>query len=203
MDANSESPPDYWPPKNGQCEMPELKLTFLSVFLMIHRGLGGGGPKNGTSYALVMNYVRIVDKLVIDYNLAREQMVIWAATPNEVIGPLLVAIGHFESCVSGAVRAIDFARRIRKDKNGPGIVPKGVAVLSDAVYKSVNDMRNSVEHLDGDILDGTLSGGVPICLVVRPKAIELAGAQITFAELADWITQLHAIADKLAYYRES
>ena len=174
----------------------------VSLFLMIHRFLAGGGSRNATSFALVMNSVRIVDKLVTDYSLAHAQMVAWATTPNEVMGPLFLAIGHFESCVSGMVRAIDFARRIRKDQNGPRVIPNKSTVLSDAVYKPINTIRNSIEHLDQDILEGTLSGGVPICLVVRPSAIELSGTQITFAELADWITQLHAISNTLAHYRE-
>ena len=149
-----------------------------------------------------MNFVRITDKLVVDYGHARDQMVLWASAPNEVIGNLLLAVGHFESCVGSCVRAIEFGRRIRADRNGPGIIPKGLSVLSDAVFNRVNRMRNSIEHLEGDILKGTLGDG-PICLAVRPKAIELGVDRITFDELAEWITELHGIADQLVHYREA
>ena len=203
MDSMPDRTEAQWPGKNGRCEMPDLsKLSFLSVFLMIHRALAAGGPKDRTSYALVMNFVRIVDKLVADYGLARDQMVLWANTPNEVIGHLLVAVGHFESCVGSCVRAIEFGRKIRSDRNGPRIIPRGLPVLSDAVFNRINGMRNSTEHLEGAILKGTLADG-PICLAVRPKSIELGGEQVNFDELADWITQLHGIADQLAHFREA
>ena len=183
--------------------MPDVSgLRFLSLFFMIHRFLASGSPRDRTSYAFVMNFVRIVDKLVVDYGHVREQMVIWATTPNEVLGNLLLAVGHFESCIGSCVRAIEFGRRIRADRNGPRIIPRGLAVLSDAVFNRVNRMRNSIEHLEGDILAGTL-GDHPICLAVRPKAIELGDDRITFDELAAWIAELHGIADQLAHFREN
>src|SRR5262245_25813088 len=113
VDANKESTVGSWPPKDGQCAMPDLgDLPYLSVFFAIHRYLAGGGPTDRKSYALVANYIRIVDKAVIDYGLAREQMELWATTPNEAFGHLPIAIGHFESCLAAMVRAVEFARRV-------------------------------------------------------------------------------------------
>jgi hypothetical protein len=149
-----------------------------------------------------MNFVRIVDKLVLDYGHAREQMVMWATTPNGVIHPLLLATGHFESCIGSCVRAIEFGRRIRADQNGPRSVPRGRQVLSDSVFTRLNRTRNSIEHLEGDILKGALRDG-PLCLAVRHNAIELGEDRISFGELADWITELHGIADQLAQFRQS
>ena len=65
------------------------------------------------------------------------------------------------------------------------------------MFNCVNRMRNSIGHLEGDILKGTLGDG-SIRLAVRPKAIELGEDRITFDELAEWITRLHGIADQLA-----
>ena len=48
MDSMPDRTEAQWPEKNGRCEMPDLsKLSFFSVFLMIHRFLAGGDRRTG------------------------------------------------------------------------------------------------------------------------------------------------------------
>ena len=193
-----------WPKKDGVCHMPELpKLSFNSLFLMIHRALAGGGPKSPKSSALVMNYVRLVDKAVIDYNNARVALQTFVSTSNDVVGPIFVVIGHLESCIETLVRAINFGRAIRKDGTMPGVVPRKLRVLSDTVYKPLNDFRNGIQHLDRDVLAGRIVPPNPMCLIVKDGGTtELLGMNMGLAEIADWIKELHELATALAYYRE-
>lgn len=150
-----------------------------------------------------MNFVRIVDKLVIDYNLARDAMVMWATTPNEVMGPILPAIGHFESCVNGLGRALRFSAAIHRDQVGPKIAADGLTDLNSNVGKRIAGMRNSIEHLDERLTEGQLTGNMPRCLVPEQGGIRLYREFIRYPELAEWIGQLHAIAEKVAYFKES
>lgn len=189
-----------WP---TQCGMPDLSVhsPTNSLVLMLNRGLSGGGPKNYHSYALVMNFVLIVDKLLIDYGNARDAMQEFVSTPNEHMSPLFVAIGHLETSIATMIRAISFARAIRGDKNGPP-VPRRIPVLSDTVYSRLNGMRNAIEHLDEEARNLDACKELPLCLVIENDRMHLFEETIEFAPFAKWIGRLHQLASDIARFKE-
>lgn len=189
-----------WPTK---CDAPDLSSLEqkLTINLMLNRAFVGGGPSNGRSFALVVNYVRVVDALVIDYNQFRGSLHEYVTTPNTHISPLFNAISDAEECVSNLLRAIRMARRIRKDKLGPH-VEKTITVLRDAIVKRVEDFRNEIQHLDNVLVGGTWQPPDPHCLVTRNDRLELYGKEILYSDLATWITSLHALSVNLAQYKE-
>ena len=148
------SSPGQWPPKT--CEMPDLPRlnSKTSLTLLLNRVFAGGGPKDPKSYALVMNFIRVVDVLVTEYESARESLAKFVNTPNDVISPLLVATGSFELCITTMVRAVNLGRRIRRGRRGPTISKK-MSVLSDTVWERVNGMRNAIEHIDSELANGS------------------------------------------------
>ena len=181
--------------------MPDLSglNSKTSLTLLLNRTFAGGGPKDSRSYALVMNFIRVVDVLVTEYESARESLTEFVNTPNNVISPLLVATGSFELCITTMVRAINLGRRVRKDIR----IARKMAVLSDVVWGRVNDMRNAIEHIDGQIANNTWVPGEPVCLIVKNDRLELIGKEIEYSELAGWITQLQKLSENLAHYKES
>jgi hypothetical protein len=64
---SSVSAAGQWPPTT--CEMPDLSnlSANASLTFVLNRVFAGGGPKDPKSYALVMNFIRIVDHFVAEY----------------------------------------------------------------------------------------------------------------------------------------
>jgi hypothetical protein len=202
MESDSTGAGLTWPTR---CEMPDPSGLFskTSIDVALNRMFCGGGPRDGTSHALLMNFNRVVDLLIADYEAARESLI--AAT--EMTGGLplpafLRAISNFENCVTTATRAIHFGQRLSKRSRGE-IIPRKLAVLSKSVEDRVREMRNAIEHLDGQITDGTLKSGGAHCLMPKEDRIELAGHLICFAELAEWVRELHGLATATAQYKEA
>ena len=191
-----------WPPKT--CEMPDLSglNAKVSLTLLLNRTFRGGGPKNPKSYAFVMNFIRIADKLIVDYERTRAALNEYLSTPNNVISPLIYATNNCESCVTTMVRAIKPGHRIRRDQNGPTIARK-MSVLSDSVWHRVNGVRRAIEHFDERIRDNTWVPGDPLCLLLKSDRLELMGEEILYVELADWVRELNDLAIQLAHYEES
>jgi len=118
-----------------------------------------------------------------------------------VIAPLFKASGHLETCIGAVWRAINFARRMRNDKNSP-IIPKRLPVLSKTVEKLISNIRNTIQHAEDKIKKNQMVEGGAIFLVVKSAALEIAGTEITYADLSNWIKELHCLASSLADYHE-
>lgn len=183
--------------------MPDLSgLNARISLLLVSNWALGGGARDPKSNAYVMSFVRVVDKLLLDYERARAALTEYVSSPNTLITPLIRATNECESCVSTMIRAINLGRRIRGDRNGPP-VQRRVTVLSGRVSSKVNDMRNAIEHVDGQIADDAWVPGEPLCLLLKNDRLELAGVEIRYAELAEWTQQLNDIALRLAQYKEA
>ncbi|MEW6586531.1 MAG: hypothetical protein AB1442_13095, partial [Nitrospirota bacterium] len=161
----------------------------------------GGGPQDTKSYALVSNFIRIVDKLLIDYSNVYKHMTELAKKRNTFMWSIISATSHCESLISSMVRAIRLGRRIRKDRNSPPMA-KGIEVLSDPVWNRVNAFRKAIEHIDEIIAQNKWSAGDPVCLLLKSDRAELRGEQILYSELAGWVKQLYDLASGLSTYRE-
>lgn len=197
MSSNSKE----WPPLN--CQMLDLNNLkgSPSLALFLNRYFRGGGPKDEKSYALVMNFVRIVDKILIDYHVIYEQMQgVSKVRDNSSMWKMISATSYCESLISNIVRAIRLGRRIRRHQSSPPIAK--MEVLSDGVWDRINTLRRAIEHIDEDIADNTWREGNPVCLLLKNDAIELQGAIIYYTELSEWVKQLYNLATSLAIYIE-
>jgi hypothetical protein len=184
--------------------MPDLSglNAKASLTLLLNRMFAGGGPKALKSYAFVMNFIRLADKLIIEYERTRTALNEYVNTPNNVISPIIYATNNCESCITTMVRAIKLGHRIRRDQNGPTIMRK-IPVLSDSVWSRVNKMRVAIEHIDDGFCGSTWVPGDPPCLLLKSDRLELIGEEILYVELADWVRQLSDLAIQLALYKES
>jgi hypothetical protein len=189
-----------WPPKNN--EMPDLSA--LDGKLILNQALNTmfrrAGPSDRLAKALWLNYVRLVDQTLWEYKAARESLQEYVETPNNVISPLFRTIAHLEACINTTWRAIRFARRMRRNKNSPRI--DKLPVLSDTVASQIDKLRNAIEHLENKILNGAIAEGEPTTLIAKSDGIELAGIEIFYLELANWIKELHSLAESIIDYRE-
>jgi hypothetical protein len=187
-----------WP---SRCDAPDLsKLSHhVSLTFVLRRVFTRGGPSNPVSFALVMNFVRIVDALRDDYQRMRDALHEYVTTPNNVISPLFYAISHAEECTTNLLRAIRLGQRIRSDRHGPRV--SKLRVLASPIERRVRDFRNEIEHIDRLLVAGE-NPPAPHCLMVKNDRLDLYGKEIMYAELAAWITSLHALSEELATYQE-
>jgi hypothetical protein len=191
-----------WVPTTN--EMPDIAdlNPKLSLAFMLNRFFGGSGPTNKNSYALVMNFIRVVDLLVDEYKNARERLSQFTNRENNtVMSPLYFATGSFENAVTTMARAIKFAQRIRNDRNGPEVARR-LVVLSGDVFSRVNGMRNAIEHLDNKIVGQTLGPNDFVCLILTNQKALAEDIEIQYSEFATWIRDLHALASELLKYKE-
>lgn len=191
-----------WPPTT--CDMPDLSGFFAgnSLDYALNRAIRGGGPKDLKAHALTMNFVRLVDHLIVCYENARRLFLEYLAQSQVSLAHVLRLTCDMEECVHLAVRAVRFARRMRNHRAAPEVGK--LRILADSVFSRLNNMRNAMEHWEERILDRkrTMAEGDPVCLMVKNDVIELLGQEISYKDLAAWITELHKLAGDVAQYQE-
>jgi len=190
-------------------EIPELSdLKSQSVLLAVNRFFRGAGPKDWKAWALVLNYVRLVDLAVTEYEIARKAILEFASS-NEtlLLDRPIQASGHFETSVTATKRAIDHLKALRSHREVPqrlkDLIPRGIIVLSGNVETKVTTMRHAIQHLEKDIKNGNISPGQAIALSPKEHNIELGRCSIRYSDLADWLRELHSLSVKLTSYWES
>lgn len=191
--------------------IPDLsELKPRSTFFLVNYIFRGAGPKHREAYALVMNFVRLVDLAISEYELARKAMLQFKETTESLaLGQAIRASGHYEVCVSALKRAIDHLKAIRGHPMVPlvpqslqDLLPRGINVLSGRVESQVTDLRNAIQHLEKVIKKGEILEGQAIALAVNEDDIELGSNKILHSDLAKWLQELHELSSKVAKYWE-
>jgi hypothetical protein len=188
-----------WPPT--VCGLPDLSALRQDKMLRLaeRKIVGMTGPPVWLTETLRINYVRVTDHLIHEYEKTREELTLYV---NEAGSGflrtlhLIRATGHFEAAVTNMVRAIGLARRLRRAKDGPPI-EKNVQVLRDDVANRVGDLRNAIEHIFGSNSDPV----PPAWLILKNEKCELEGIEILYGDFAHWIEQLDKIAVEAAEYQ--
>ena len=188
--------------------IPNLaELRPRSTFFAVNRLFRGAGPQNPEAYALVVNFVRLADLAINEFELGREAILQFkASNENLALGRAIRASSHFETCISTLKRAIDHLKAIRGHRKVPPslkyLLPRGINVLSGDVESQVANMRHAIQHLEGRIKKGEILAGQPIILAINENDIELGAYRIRYSDLADWLKELHNLASKVSNYWE-
>jgi hypothetical protein len=66
------------------------------------------------------------------------------------------------------------------------------------VVKRVGSIRDAIEHLDEQLLDGRIREKEPVALVLKAAHLELGRQQVGYIELAEWLTGLYRLASVVA-----
>jgi hypothetical protein len=174
-----------------------LQLTLFQIT--------GRVPGDYKVYALVLNFVRLVDLALMDFENCRTSLLrYWRRIDNSTVplGFLILGAGHFEACITNLNRAIEFLKAMRGysglNPSTHALVRQRYAVLNGHVEKAVADIRNAIQHLYGEVKKGSISEGQPIF----PSSSEVDGMKlgphkIVFSDLASWLTELHTISGNL------
>ena len=189
--------------------IPDLSgLKPFSVTFMMYHVFAGGGPKGHEAYGLLMNFVRLVDLTIREYENGRMALNQFVATDDfSSLGFFFRASAHFEVCISTLKRSMNHLIRMRRERkiSQPlkDLLPKTLRGRKvERVRDDVRVLRDAIQHLEERILKGETPTGKPIALMPCEDCVELGGYRILYSDLAKWLRELHGCARKLSRYRE-
>ena len=184
--------------------IPDLSgLPVHSHGVALNRFFRGGGPKDPIAYGLWMNFTRLVDVVVREYEFARIEL----ANSRDLSFPrVLVAIGYYESLLTTLKRCINHLKALRRyyatHPSLKNLLPGNVGVLRSNVEGRITGMRDGIQHLEGQLIRGCIQKGEPLCLTPSTDGVVLGNLKISYTEIAKWIRELHTLAGNVASYVE-
>jgi len=165
--------------------------------VLLDRTLGGlpaGLPPDRTMIGLFMNFARLTDKALREYDAARAELLLFVS-PHDGLrtSPYLRAIDHMENCVSATHRAVLNARALQTNKIG-----RAGPRLTQLQEQRLAYLRNAVEHSDEKLLGKQKFKNSPPFDKVEPYSLRLANTSmvigknvLTYKELVSAMTKCH------------
>ena len=74
-----------------------------------------------------------------------------------------------------------------------------LAVMVNANRRRIAILRNATEHLETRLLKGTIREGDYVMLCLGEDSCELEHQSISYEELANWLSEMHSLASRLAF----
>jgi hypothetical protein len=182
--------------------MPDLSVLFRKniLTLLLAQVFQRAGAKDYAARAFQTTLVRVTDKALEDYELARLAFHEFVTRPNNSVwSPLFRATGHMENCLSSLERLFRLTRRLLEHSETSDLV-RSVAALAPSARKRISTLRNAMEHIDERLVNEKIKEGDLTMLFLGEDAIELQGVSVSYAELAQWLTELHGLAGKAALF---
>jgi len=188
----------------AECKMPDLSgLDSLMGRLFIQAFIGEPGLSQKTSLYR-RNFIRLVDKALMEYHEAREAILAQIAernrSPEEMsrdgrIIYLHTFTDHIETCINAVRRLYKLLERIKAEKGSPEL-PRELRKQVEKKEGTMVGMRGAIEHMDELILKGETGVGKPIMAVGSENwdAVLVSNYELKFEELAMVLRAMHEIA---------
>jgi hypothetical protein len=163
--------------------------------VLLHRTFSGGLPPDRTMFGLFMNFSRLTDKALREYDAARAELLLYVSPLDGQlrVTPYLRAIDHMENCVSSAHRAVLNAQALRANKigrSGPRLTPRQEERLAF--------LRHAIEHSDEKLLGLQKFKSSPPFDKTDPYSLRLANTSmvigqnvLTYKELVSIMTKCY------------
>jgi len=187
-------------------QVPDLNgLSNISSYYVMHRFFRGVGPATYAEYALVVNFIRLVDLSILEYQSGRKLLFeFWNTHEGTAVGAINLSSGYFEACISNTKRSLNYLKSIRSYESSPkeikNLLPRSLHVLKSVTEKKITKLRHAIQHLEKQIQLGFITEGQAVYLKPGQNCLELGGASILYTELASWLTELHECSSKLFEY---
>ena len=168
-----------------------------SLNVLLDRTLSGippGLPPDRTMIGLFMNFCRLTDKALREYDAARAELLLFIS-PHDGLrtSPYLRAIDHMENCVGAAHRAVLNARALQANKIG-----RAGPRLTQLQEQRLAFLRNAVEHSDEKLLGMQKFKNSPPFDKLDPYSLRLANTSMVigknalpYKELVSAMTKCH------------
>lgn len=183
--------------------MPDLSGLFRKniLTLILSQVFTGSGPKELHPSIFLNVFVRVADKALEDYELARLAFLEFVnRSDNNVMSPLFRAIGHMENTLGSLERASKFVNRLLEDEKVSKEILEMDFMRRDS-QKRLSKIRNATEHMDDRVIKGAVGEGDLNTLWLDEQHMELQDTKVEYSELAKWLSEIHLLASNLATYR--
>lgn len=156
-------------------------------------GLPAGLPADRTMVGVFMNFSRLTDKALREYDAARAELLAYVSSHGWPTSSYLRAIDHMENCVSATHRAVLNAHALQTNNIG-----RAGPRLTQLQERRLAYLRNAVEHSDEKLLGKKKFKSSPPFDKVDPYSLRLANTSmtigknvLTYKELVSAMTKCH------------
>lgn len=191
-----------------KCNMPSLypELTRLDPQLLLLSAFIGNGTLSKNAGLIRRNLVRLVDKAIIEYTLARQAILDQIAEserPYEEMlkGRIIYMFGftnHMENCLNAVRRVIGLLDALRSDNSAPA-QDRIKRRLLDAHVAPLIEIRNVLEHMGSAVDADEIQDGHAVILSLGSdeSSVCIGAHSISFSSLATIIKAIHSEARRL------
>ena len=191
-----------------ECRMPSLypELERLQPRLLLLTAFVGNGALSQRAALIRRNLVRLVDKAVYEYSLAREavlEQLNEAHRSNEEMlqGRIIYMFGftdHMENCLNAMRRVLDLLQYLRSDKSAPA-QDRVARRLVEAHAGSLIDVRDTFEHIGSAINNNEFGEGQMVVLAYGDdqNSVCIGSHSLSFNSIATILKAAHAEAARL------
>jgi len=160
----------------------------LKKYLIVQVLVGLMGTDKKGLYA--REYIRLVDKAVYEYELAR--LAVEEQRRDRAQLHFLRFIDHFETCINAMARLLKLLDRLKAALVGNNTTRR-LRKQIDARRKAVRDVRGEIEHMDKIIAKGNIQPGKPVMLRISEDGKEaiVGNYHIGFADVSRCLRSLH------------
>jgi len=189
----------------SECKMPDLSgLDFPLIGSLIVQTLVGEPGVTRKTGLYRRNFIRLLNKALVEYHEAREVIlaqIAEAKRPAEEMEKdgrriyFIAFTNHIETCINAVSRLFKLLERIKAEKDSPA-VPRELRKLVETKSKSIDYIRNAVEHMDELIQKDEILPGNPIMLSLSKNddGVVVSKYEIKFEELAMVLEKMYEIA---------
>ena len=167
--------------------------------------LGVHGPRDPKGQLITDGLVRLADKAALEYRAARSELLEFPIAGY--LDRYHRAQDHFESFVQCLHRAMNYLDRLRalgyQTADGSPLIsrPRDLEALAPSAVKTVRQFRDSLEHLDKDILAGRIQSLDDVGPELGTHIASIGGHELCYKDAARWCEQIHEIAARLSVVR--
>lgn len=183
--------------------MPALDLEpALRAKRRLGKRLGVHGPRDPKGQLITDGLVRLADKAALEYLASRSELLEFPIAGY--LDRYHRAQDHFESFVQCLHRAMNYLNRLRslgyRTADGSPLVsrPKDLEALSPSAMKTVREFRDSLEHLDKDILGGLIDPLDDVGPKLGTHIASIGRFELCYKDAVRWCEQIHKIAARLS-----
>lgn len=191
-----------------KCNMPSLypELARLEPRLLLLSAFIGNGNLSRNAGLIRRNLVRLVDKAIFEYTLARQAVLDQIAEskrPYEemIKGRVIYMFGftnHMENCLNAVRRVIGLLEVLRSDVSAPA-QDRITRRLVDAHAAPLIDIRDILEHMGSAVNEDEIQDGHAVILSLGPdeSSVCIGAHSLSFSSLATIIKAVHSEANRL------
>ena len=154
--------------------------------------LQGKAPPSEQTSRLLSAYLIVVDKAMREYRMACARIGAHM-TDRGGLRAYVEGVGHFETCINSAKRAVRLLARLAAKHDAPPI-DRALRRVAQTWERELTNVRDAIEHIDKDILsEGTIAAGEAHLLSVSNdgECLEIAAHRISLTALCTTLSTLY------------